>query len=725
MRLTKRIMLIFILVVCISISGLADNGRIGGVVVAEENQQPLPGANIILVGTLLGAAADLDGGFTIENVPPGDYTLEVLNIGYQSVRQLVTVQGGERIEVRIALPTRVLKSPEIVVTGARRAVRKADSPVTIATISAEDISLRNPTTMEDVLPYESGVQIIDGQINIRGSSGYARGAGTRVSVLVDGFPAISFDNGTIYWEAIPAQDIERVEILKGPGSALYGSSALGGVVNIITKRIPGGTHTRFSLSQGIYSKPSDARRVWTNRPMTLGEYRLTHSRSFGKLKLTAGLAQNNSRGYYQNGWYHRTILESRVEYAPGQNRQLLSRLFYILDRHGSFTQWKSPFQPFHTPAGTQNDAIKTSKLQWSTVYSRIVSPRQSRLLRFHLFQTGFDNELYNNSTTSRARTAQSELQLDLRPNQTHYLTTGIDLKLHQVMADIWGNHHGGDAAVYLQDELNFGTLVKLTGGLRGDLHKIDNFTTESQLNPKLGVTLSALPGLTLRASAGRGFRAPAIAELFIESQQYIFQVKPNPDLQSETSVAAEIGIYWQTYWFDLDLAVFSSHYQHLIEPLLDQSDQKIQFRNITEARISGFEITTNWSWQFIPATGTISYTYLDPRDLSANLPLAYRHNHSLVISQQVNPAVAGWLSFGMDYRYLSKMERVQLYDENAKTGADQRVPIHLVGGFCNLLIKSSLQLNLSVENLLQYYYVIIERNLGPVRLIKLRVDYSF
>jgi len=71
------------------------------------------------------------------------------------------------------------------------------------------------------------------------------------------------------------------------------------------------------------------------------------------------------------------------------------------------------------------------------------------------------------------------------------------------------------------------------------------------------------------------------------------------------------------------------------------------------------------------------------------------------------------------------MERVQLYDENAKTGADQRVPIHLVGGFCNLLIKSSLQLNLSVENLLQYYYVIIERNLGPVRLIKLRVDYSF
>jgi outer membrane receptor protein involved in Fe transport len=451
MSLTNRILIIFIIVVKMSIALFGDNGRIGGIIIAEDNQQPLPGANIILMGTLLGAAADLDGGFTIENVPPGDYTLEVLNIGYQSVRQSVTVQSGERAAVRIALPTKVLKSPEIVVTGARRAVRKADSPVTIATISAEQISLRNPTTMEDVLPYESGVQIIDGQINIRGSSGYARGAGTRVSVLVDGFPAISFDNGTIYWEAIPAQDIERVEILKGPGSALYGSSALGGVVNIITKRIPGGTHTKVSLSQGIYSKPSDEMQVWTNQPMNLGEYRLAHSRSFGSLKLAASLAQNNSRGYYQNGWYRRTILESRAEYSPGQNRQLLSRLFYILDRHGSFTQWKSPFQPFHTPDGTQDDAINTSKLQWSTAYSQIVSPHQSRLFRFHLFQTGFDNELYNNTTSSRARTAQSELQLDLRPNQTHYLTTGVDLKLHQVTADIWGDHHGWDAAVYLQD----------------------------------------------------------------------------------------------------------------------------------------------------------------------------------------------------------------------------------------------------------------------------------
>jgi outer membrane cobalamin receptor len=259
--------------------------------------------------------------------------------------------------------------------------------------------------------------------------------------------------------------------------------------------------------------------------------------------------------------------------------------------------------------------------------------------------------------------------------------------------------------------------------LRGDLHKIDNGAMESQLNPKLGITLSALPGLTLRASAGRGFRAPAIAELFIESQQYIFYVKPNPDLQPETSIAAEIGAYWQTTWIDLDLAVFSSHYQHLIEPLLDYSDNKIQFRNITEARISGFEVTVDWSWQFIPATGTISYTYLDPRDLSADLPLAYRHNHSLVISQNIN--IVKWLSCGVDYRYLSKTERVQLYDENPRTGADQRVPIHLVGGFCNLMIRPTLQLNLSVENLFQYYYVIIERNMGPVRLVKLRLDYSF
>lgn len=698
------------------------NGRISGTVRSLPTGEPLPGTNILLKGTLMGAASDLGGEFYILNVPPGEYTLQVLNIGYQALEQQITLRPDSFVTLDISLEPKAIRSPEIVVTGARRTIRKIDSPVTIATISAEDIVFRNPATVEDILPYESGTQMIDGQISMRGSSGYARGAGSRVLVLVDGFPAMSFDNGTIYWDAVPAQNIERIEILKGPGSALYGSSAMGGVVNIITKTIDPGVHSDVSFGGGIYSKPAEERQIWTDRPMLMEEWRASHSRYFGNLGVALSIGRNSSTGYQENGWYDRGIFNTELNYTFSQNRQIRSRIYLILDQHGSFTEWKSPFQPFHTPPNTVNDEIKTHKLQWSTQYSCIRSPSQSRLLRLNVFDTRFDNDLYNNTTSSRSRTVNPEFQINLRPGRRHYISSGLDVKFHDVAADIWGDHRGFEAAVYFQDEVTLAGFFNVTLGARWDLNRVDDQDYNSQLNPKLGATLDITKHLVLRSSLGWAFRAPSMAEMFIDAQQYIFSVKPNPDLRPETSIASEIGLYWQSRIFNLDMAIFSSDYEDLIEPVMD-IDQKIQFRNVTAARIQGFEVSADWSWQFIPATGKISYTYIDPRDLTADDVLAYRHRHSLVISEQL--ALSRQLYVGFDYRYLSRMERVQLYDENPLTGADQRVPVKLLSAFCRFSMDSALQINLSVENMLQYYYVVIERNMGPVRLIKLRVDYRF
>jgi len=701
----------------------AETGRISGTVRSVSTAEALPGTNILLKGTLLGAASDLGGEFRILNVPPGDYTLEVLNIGYQSIERQVHLHPDSVVMLDIRLEPKALRSPEIVVTGARRTMRKIDSPVTIATISSEELAFRNPATVEDILPFESGVQILDGQVSMRGSSGYARGAGSRVVVLVDGFPAMSFDNGTIYWDAVPAQNIERIEILKGPGSALYGSSAMGGAINIITKGIDPGNQTNVSFGGGIYNKPDDKLRVWSDKPMLMEEWRAAHSRSFGNLGIALAVGRHSSAGYFENGWYDRGIFNTELEYAIGQNRQVRSRVYLILDKHGSFTEWKSPFQPFHTPFNTIDDEITTHKLQWSTQYSHIVSPIQSRLLRLNVFDTRFDNDLYNNTTFSQSRTLNPEFQINLRPGRRHYISSGLDLKLHYVNADIWGNHRGLEGAAYFQDEVTLLSFLNVMLGARWDLNRVDDNAYTNQLNPKIGATLDITKHLVLRSSLGRAYRSPSMAEMFIDSRQYIFTVKPNPDLRPETSLASEIGLYWQGRIVNLDMALFSSNYRDLIEPILDPLDQKIQFCNVTEARIQGFEITADWYWQFIPVTGKISYTYIDPRDLTADDVLAYRHRHSLVISEQL--ALSKNMIVGLDYRYLSRMEKVQLYDENPVTGADQRVPIKLLSGFLQLSVDHSLTLNLSVENMLQYYYVVFERNMGPVRLLKLRVDYRF
>ena len=699
------------------------NGRISGVVHSAVNGDPLPGTNILIEGTLMGAASDMGGQFSIPNVPPGVYNLDILNIGYQPLKLSVTVAADSNSLLTIDMEPKSIRSPEIVVTGARRTTRKIDSPVTIATISAEDIAFRNPTTVEDILPCESGVQLLDGQLSMRGSSGYARGAGSRVVVLVDGFPAMSFDNGTIYWDAVPAQNIERIEILKGPGSALYGSSAMGGVVNIITKPISSEQESRVSYGGGIYSKPGDAAQAWSDKSMLVEEWRVGHSRFLGPLGVSLSVGRSNSNGYHENGWYERTLLNSRFIYSLSQSRSLQSRIFLVLDEHGSFTEWKSPFQPFHTPVNTRNDKVNTYKLQWSTLYSRIVSPAQSRLVRLNIFNTRFDNDLYNNRTHSHARTVNPEFQINLRPGQRHYISSGFDLKFHTVDADIWGDHSGFEGAVYFQDELTIAGFLNVTLGGRGDLSRIDDGDFRYQINPKFGATIDISKHLVLRASLGRGYRAPSMAEMFIDSRQYIFEVKPNPGLRPETSIASEVGLYWQGKTMTLDMALFNSHYADLIEPILDPDDQKIQFRNVTEARIRGFEITADWNWRFIPATGKISYTYIDPQDLSADDVLAYRHRHSLVVSQQA--MLSKNVTAGVDYRYLSRMERVQLYDENPVTGADQRVPIPLVGVFCRYSMDSALQIHFSIENLFKYRYVIIERNMGAPRLVKLRVDYHF
>ncbi|MDO9547592.1 MAG: TonB-dependent receptor, partial [Candidatus Marinimicrobia bacterium] len=535
----------------------SENGRINGTVRSISTAEPLPGTNILLKGTLLGAASDLGGEFHILNVPPGDYTLEVLNIGYQSIERQVRPRPDSVVTLDIRLTPKAIRSPEIVVTGARRTMRKIDSPVTIATISAEDLAFRNPATVEDILPYESGVQMLDGQISMRGSSGYARGAGSRVVVLVDGFPAMSFDTGTIYWDAVPAQNIERIEILKGPGSALYGSSAMGGVINIITKPLDPGSQTNVSFGGGIYSKPADELRVWNDQPMLMEEWRAAHSRSFGDLGVALAVGRHSSAGYHENGWYDRGIFNTELDYAIGQNRLIRSRIYLILDKHGSFTEWKSPFQPFHTPPNTIDDEITTHKLQWSTQYSCIRSPAQSRLLRLNVFDTRFDNDLYNNTTFSQSRTVNPEFQINLRPGRRHYISSGLDLKLHNVMADIWGNHKGLEAAAYFQDEVTLAGFLNVTLGARCDLNRIDDNDYKHQLNPKIGATLDITKHLVLRSSLGRAYRSPSMAEMFIDARQYIFIVKPNPDLQPETSLAAEIGLYWQSRIFNLDMALFS------------------------------------------------------------------------------------------------------------------------------------------------------------------------
>lgn len=700
----------------------AETGTIRGIVRDSTNQEPLPGANILVPGTVLGTSTDENGEFQLSGLAIGKQIIVVSMIGY-SERQLSVRVGkqGTTFQTILLQPTS-LKSPQLVVTGAKRSVQVKKSPVSIGTISSENIRMRMPTTIEEILPYQSGVQVVGGQVNIRGSSGYARGVGSRVLLLVDGLPVLASDNGGIYWDAVPSENIERVEILKGPGSALYGSNALGGVINIITAPITARNKTRIQAQGGYYTPPSHKSWQWRQEPLLTGKWTIENERHKGPWGLRAAIGQESSPGYMQNSWYRRWFIRGKMEYKHSSSVQWKSRLFMMNDFHGSFTQWRSAKEPFNSPVESVGDYLTNDKLQWALSYSNIVSSSLSHRWQFSLFRTAFRNHSHDNKTYSTSYSATTEWQTDYQWGN-HLSTGGFELSGTQVDADIWNNHTGYDFAAYLQDEWRLSIRWRLTAGVRADYSAIDQSQHYAQINPKIGTNYVLTNQLSLRASLGRAFRVPSIAEQFTETQQSFIEVKPNPGLKPETSVSGEIGLHYENGNILADIAGFVTRYQDLIEPQPDPSDGKIYFQNITDARISGVECTFDWKIPYIPVKQSISYTYLNPRDVSADTVLAYRHQHVVVVSNEI--PLSRKIYFSVDYQFRSKIQRVQLFPYNPKTGADKFVPVHLWSFTAFYQPVKRLTLRLSIENAFQYYYVMFERNMGAPRQIKIGLDYAF
>src|SRR3989442_8671809 len=142
-----------------------------------------------------------------------------------------------------------------------KVARFGERPATsVVQVPEHDIDQRAVNTVDEAVDKAAGIQMLNGQINIRGSTGYIQGLNSGVLLLVDGVPMNQADRGGINWDLLPVDQIERVDILKGAGSSLYGSAALGGVVNLTTRDVPEGTHVRVRLTGGAYGNPPNE--VW-------------------------------------------------------------------------------------------------------------------------------------------------------------------------------------------------------------------------------------------------------------------------------------------------------------------------------------------------------------------------------------------------------------------------------------------------------------------------------
>jgi iron complex outermembrane receptor protein len=205
--------------------------------------------NVRLQGTVRGTTTGVRGEYRIPDVSAGKVTLVFSLVGYlREIRTDVIVEEGKETVLDVAMTGSTIQTEQVVVTAGKREQSLQDVPVSISVLDAAEISQRNSTSLEDALRYIPGVNMTGTQVNIRGSSGYSLGAGSRVLMLLDGIPFLAGDTGELNFESVPMGQVDRIEVVKGASSALYGSNALGGVVNIITKPTSGTGRTNPASS---------------------------------------------------------------------------------------------------------------------------------------------------------------------------------------------------------------------------------------------------------------------------------------------------------------------------------------------------------------------------------------------------------------------------------------------------------------------------------------------
>ena len=189
----------------ISVSGLAQStGSINGSVIDGRSGDGLPGVNIQIQGSYFGTTTDLDGYYQLEGLTPGVYTLSFSMMGYAPFNEKnVAVILDVPVQLTVGLRSNVLASPQVVVTSSRKEQDILESPFSVSAIGPREIEAKAVVSMIDILSYESGVSTIKGQLNIRGTSGYTMGAGTRSLLLLDGIPMLGSAAGNVTWATIP------------------------------------------------------------------------------------------------------------------------------------------------------------------------------------------------------------------------------------------------------------------------------------------------------------------------------------------------------------------------------------------------------------------------------------------------------------------------------------------------------------------------------------------
>jgi iron complex outermembrane receptor protein len=655
----------------------AQKGLLHGRVVDAEGLS-IPGAIITAakvdtlaesIALLNGTVCDSDGNYSIA-LDEGKYSVEAKYAGFNTSQIVLKINAAGDIVWNFVLEPAEEVLGIVVISAGKFEQDLGEVTVSMEVIKPKLIQDKNSNSIDEILQQTPGVAIVDDEPQIRSGSGYSFGAGSRVQILMDDIPMISGDAGKPTWDFLPIENLSQVEVIKGASSVLYGSSALSGAINMRTAFPGDKPETQVTVFHGLFSTPKTSEaKYWSGMPMKTGGSFL-HKRKIGNLDFVIGgyflgsdghlgPQRDSTAGAFTNGYNPFSADRYEAETRGRMNVNLrykskkITGLSYGVNTNWSLSNSLSTLIWENNTSGLygayQGSATRTEQTLGTVDPFIVYTPRNGEKHSLRGRWQTLDNKNDNNQGNfSDVFYAEYQYQKVWNTKRIHDLTTNVGAVSTNTFSRgqlyIGGNEDGKNTALnqaaYFQIDKKWGKL-NASGGVRYEMFDI-NGSKESKPVFRAGLNYKLAKATYIRASYGQGYRFPSIAEKFIVTALGAVKIYANPDLKSETSYNAEVGIKqgfkignFKGY---ADIAVFQQEFKNYIEFTFGQwaSVPTIEnlfgfgFKSINtgNSRVRGAEFSVMGEGKIGPVKLELlgGYTYTLPESLTPDLVYARRND---------------------------------------------------------------------------------------------------
>jgi iron complex outermembrane receptor protein len=631
-----------------------------GKVMDEQTNEPLPFVNIGIKGLPTGTFSDSNGLYQIE-LSKGETVLIISCVGYEKQEKHVNVDGKKKLFLDIQMTPISQELSTFVVSGSKYEQKVENSISTIEVLKSQSILVSNPSSIDKAIDKIPGITIVNNEPQIRGGSGFSSGLGSRVMVMVDDIPMLSGNAGRPDWGFLPVDDVDQIEVVKGASSAVYGSSAITGAINIRTSYPTDKPVTIVNSYLGVYSKPDrNYATPWSGMNPVIYGLTVSHLQQVDNFDYGIGISLYNDQGYIRgtpetssDTNFNKGAFTKRAKFyfITRVRNKKIKGLTYGVNGNFMYNEYAETY--FWDNADTNLYRSYPGALSHFKEFSFYVDP-YIKFFTKNGNSYSLKNRIYYGNTDANNNQSNLFLSIYNELQHTHNFQKVKEFVLVAGITNIYsysygkvfsgkldskgttnanenGTYNAENLAIYAQFEKKFFDRLTLLLGGRWEYYNIADLT-ENQPILRSGLNLRVRKSTFFRASVGEGYRAPSIGERYITTNSGGFGFYPNPDLKSETCLSYEIGVK-QLFKFGkfvgmADISGFLENYKNYIEfnfgdwgnSLLNQS-LGFKFMNTGPARIYGIDMSVGGEGRIarnLDFSMLLGYTYSVPTALNPN-----------------------------------------------------------------------------------------------------------